>query len=328
MKNFGIKFLISLPFTAASVILIILHQPLYAAIAALVAFTFNLKEVKDYSTPFQFVNFRIHTLTLGYGLDMYFADGSYWFTAVMFSTSVSGLIRLEFYESMKTYRNTWVEAIGLFGMYSFYLLGNLKHPAQWAGWALPVFPMAFMTFIGGGIVFAREKFAKLVKKNEEKEQSFLGALAPAFSLTDIEGKQVNLTDFTDKNHVLLIFVRGDWCPTCHIMIRQYEKNSQVFAEKNIIPIGISPDTSEVNKAMMKRFGWKNMLLSDPKQEVASKYGILFIDNNTETKYEQGIALPASFLIDKTGVIRYMSRSDDAGQFLSPDLIFPVVEQLA
>jgi peroxiredoxin len=328
MKNFGIKFLISLPFTAGSVILIILHQPLYAAIAGLLAFTFNLKEVKEYSTYYQFVNFRIHTITLGLGLDLLLNPGSYWYTIMMFCASLAGLFRLEFFKAVRTYSNSWIEAIGLAGMYAAYFYANLQHPAQWPGWVLPVFPMAFMTYIGGGIVLGKRKFDELIAKEEAKGQNVLGALAPQFTLTDIEGKQVSLSDFTDKNHVLLIFVRGDWCPTCHIMIRQYEKNSHLFAENNIIPIGISPDNSEVNKAMMERFGWKNMLLSDPKQEVASKYGILFIDNNAETTYEQGVALPASFLIDKTGVVRYMSRSDNAGEFLSPDLIFPVIESLS
>jgi peroxiredoxin len=328
MKHFGIKFLVSLPFTAGSVVLLILNQPLYAAIAGLVAFIFNLKEVKDYTSYYQFINFRVCTLTLGYGLDMLLGEGTYWFTAAMFCTSIAGLVRLEFFKNMVTYRHAWVEAIGLLGMYGFYFYANFQHPAQWPGWVLPVFPIAFMTYIGGGIVLGSRTFNKLIIKAEEKDESVLGALAPAFSLEDIEGRKVSLSDFTNKNHVLLIFVRGDWCPTCHIMIRQYEKNSHVFAEKNIIPIGISPDTTEVNKAMMERFGWKNMLLSDPTQEVASKYGILFVDNNAETKYEQGIALPASFLIDRTGVVRYMSRSDNAGEFLSPDLIFPVIEALA
>jgi peroxiredoxin len=328
MKHFGSKFLISLPFTFGSVVLIILDQPLYAAIAGLMAFVFNLKEVKDYSTAYQFVNFRIHTLTLGYALDMLLGNGTYWYTAAMFCTSLCGLVRLEIFKTMAAYRFAWVEFIGLLGMLGFYLYANLQHPAQWPGWALPVFPIAFMAYIGSAIVTGKGKFKKEAEKNEKKNDSVIGALAPNFTLEDVDGNKVSLADFSNKNHVLLIFVRGDWCPTCHIMIRQYERNSQKFAEKNIIPIGISPDSSEVNKAMMERLGWKNMLLSDVEQEVASKYGILFIDNNAETKYAQGIALPASFLIDKTGVVRYMSRSDNAGEFLSPDLIFPVIESLA
>ncbi|HTF04921.1 MAG TPA: redoxin domain-containing protein, partial [Bacteroidia bacterium] len=89
-----------------------------------------------------------------------------------------------------------------------------------------------------------------------------------------------------------------------------------------------PDSTEVNRAMMERLGWKNMLLSDTKQEIATKYGLLFMNNHVESDYETGIALPASFLIDKNGILRYMSRSDRAGEFLSPSLIFPVIDKLS
>jgi peroxiredoxin len=79
--------------------------------------------------------------------------------------------------------------------------------------------------------------------------------------------------------------------------------------------------------MIERLGGKNMLLTDEKQEVATQYGILFKGNNSSTEYEQGIMLPASFLIDKRGILRYMSRPDNAGEFLSPSLIFPIIENL-
>ncbi len=328
MKNFGIKFLLSLPFTIGSVVLIVLHQPLYAAIAGLLAFVLNLKEVKDYSSYFQFINFRVHTLTLGYALDMLQGDGTYWYTACMFASSFAGVLRLELFDIMLVERMVWVEVFGIVSMYGLYVYANLQHPAQWAGWALPAFPLVFMTFIGSGIAMARGKYDKIREHKKKEEGSVLGQLAPTFTLDDMEGKKVSLTDFTNKNHVLLIFVRGDWCPTCHIMIREYERNSSKFMEKSIVPIGISPDTTEVNKSMMERLGWKNMLLSDIKQEVASKYGILFFESSGEAKYEQGVALPASFLIDKSGVVRYMSRSDRAGEFLSPNLIFPVIETLS
>jgi peroxiredoxin len=111
------------------------------------------------------------------------------------------------------------------------------------------------------------------------------------------------------------------------MIREYEINRDKFVQKGIIPIGIGPDSTEVNRQMMERLGWKNMLLSDENQQVASRYGLLFMNNNAETDYEVGISLPASFLVDKDGIVRHITRSDRAGEFLSPALIFPVIEKL-
>lgn len=60
------------------------------------------------------------------------------------------------------------------------------------------------------------------------------------------------------------------------------------------------------------------------------FGIKFIfkGNNSTTEYEEGIILPASFLLDKQGILRYLSRPDNEGEFLSPALIFPIVESLS
>ena len=71
------------------------------------------------------------------------------------------------------------------------------------------------------------------------------------------------------------------------------------------------------------------MLSDEGQRTAMVYGVQLkeYDNDFAEKYEEGIPLPASFLIDKTGVVRYVSRPDKVGEFLNPSLIFPIIEEL-
>ncbi|HEU4716680.1 MAG TPA: peroxiredoxin family protein, partial [Bacteroidia bacterium] len=210
-----------------------------------------------------------------------------------------------------------------------YIFAGMQHPSDWRGWVLPAVPMLFMSFILRGVI-PEVLFFQRRSKTKKDSPAETGKPAPDFSLPDIEGKPVKLSDFRGKNHVLLVFVRGDWCPTCHIMIRMYEQNREKFLAKDIVTIGISPESTETNRAMMERLGWKNMLLADTKKEVAYKYGILFRENEKEKEAEtnDGHALPASFLVDRSGVMRYMSRSDRAGEFLSPALIFPVVENLS
>jgi len=327
MKSFGIKFIISAVFTVGAAALILLDQHLYAAIACVVAFFLNVPEVKSHSSVFQFANFRVHTLLLGYSVDFLINDGTFWYTLTMFLMSFAGVLRLELFNVFLVKRYTGVEWFGMISMFAVYIFAGVQHPTEWEGWVFPILPMLFMTYIGTSVVIAPGNYAR-GPRPVSAESAQLGKEAPGFVLPDVNGKDVSLDDFKNKHHVLLIFVRGDWCPTCHIMIREYEINRDKFAEKNIIPIGIGPDSTEVNRAMMERLGWKNMLLSDTKQEIATKYGLLFMNNHVESDYETGIALPASFLIDKNGILRYMSRSDRAGEFLSPSLIFPVIDKLS
>jgi peroxiredoxin len=321
MKNFGIKFIVSVGFLVISLVLLALNLYLVAALGCLIAFGFNIREIKFYSSIYQFINFRLQTLLIGFCIDQIVGSG-YWFTVLGLVLPFAGIFRLELFKIFCDAKYILLDVTATLIMWGIYLYANLQHASVWQGWALPLFPMSYCTFLALATAFTKGKYACKETKNAP-----VGSKVPDFSLPDTTGNTVSLSDFAGKNHVLLIFVRGDWCPTCHIMIRAYEMNRDKFLQKGIIPIGISPDSSEINKEMVERLGGRNMLLTDSKQEVATKYGILFKGNNSATDYEQGIILPAAFLIDKNGILRYMSRPDNAGEFLSPMLIFPIIESL-
>jgi peroxiredoxin len=218
----------------------------------------------------------------------------------------------------------WSEGLALLAAYSIYVYAGFEHPTDWRGWVLPIFPMLFMTMIGSNIV---KDGKRINQEGGSKIKAEAGQPAINFSLPDNQGGSISLSDFKNKNHVLLLFVRGDWCPTCHIMIRTYEKNREKFAEKNVVTIGISPDTSEVNAEMIRRLGLKNILLTDSSQEVTRQYGGKFFANGIDSKYPDGIPLPASVLVDKGGIIRYVSTPGKANDFLDPSHIFPIVAAL-
>lgn len=324
MKRFGKGFIISVVLLVAAITCFILKLYLWSAIICTPVFFLNTGEIKSYASFYQFINFRIHTLLLGLSVDLLLGEKIFPYTISMFMLSFAGLLRLELFQSWLLQRNSWSEILGLTGAYGFYFYANLMHPADWRGWVLPVLPILFMTYIGGNII----KDAVRIKLDLKKPfRAKPGEKAKDFSLPDADGKMVSLSEFAGKNHVLLIFVRGDWCPTCHIMIRTYEKNREKFIEKDVVAIGIGPDSTEVNLEMVKRLGAKNIFLSDLKQEVTREYGISFFENGLETKYPEGIPLPASFLIDKEGVIRHVSRPDKPNEFLNPAHIFTVIEQL-
>ena len=81
--------------------------------------------------------------------------------------------------------------------------------------------------------------------------------------------------------------------------------------------------------MAKNLGLEYKVLSDDKMKTAQEYGIRIQDFNHPgaPKHEEGMPLPASFLVDKFGTVRYTSRTTKVGEFLDPTLIFPIVESL-
>ena len=109
----------------------------------------------------------------------------------------------------------------------------------------------------------------------------------------------------------------------------YQKEKERFAAKNVYCMSIGPDPVGTNKEMVERLGLDFSVLADDKQKTAMTYGVQLeeYDNQFAEQYDEGIPLPASFLIDKDGIVRYISRPDKVGEFLNPSLIFPIVEQL-
>jgi peroxiredoxin len=81
--------------------------------------------------------------------------------------------------------------------------------------------------------------------------------------------------------------------------------------------------------MVKRIGVGYRMLSDDAQAVSTRYGVVYNNPIIELSidYSEGIPLPASFLVDVDGVVRYVSRPDRVGEFLDPELIFGVLDDI-
>lgn len=152
-----------------------------------------------------------------------------------------------------------------------------------------------------------------------------GDQAIPFSLKDQKGNIVSLQDFKDKHDVLILFVRGDWCPACHIMLRTYYVNRQKFIDRNVFFLAIGPDDFGVNKEMLERLGVDFTILSDPDLKITGMYGVQ--GDGKTPGYNQGIPLPAAFVVDKNLKIRFSTRPESPGSFLKPDAILPVLDGL-
>jgi peroxiredoxin len=99
----------------------------------------------------------------------------------------------------------------------------------------------------------------------------VGEVAPMFDLLNENNDRVSLSSFKDKHHVLLIFVRGEWCPMCHIMLRTYMKESTKFQEKNVFLLVVGPDPTGVNHKMAEDLKLDFHILSDPNLEATALY---------------------------------------------------------
>ncbi|MEO8733914.1 MAG: peroxiredoxin family protein [Flavobacteriales bacterium] len=296
-----------------------------ASILVAVAYGCALLEFQKYTSRFQFGMLLLTGATLGVLLDL--DQNSFpLMTIALVLAALATFLRQAKMQVFTYVNHTWMEPAMMVIAIGSFLLNALRPGVEWQAVLLPLPALLFAIgltalYVQDGILFRRKASAAYRVQ--------LGHVAPDFELPDQHGETVRLSSYIGLHPVLLIFVRGDWCPGCHVLLRTYERNRELFREKGIHVLGIGPDSVDVNKDMVERIGVGYKLLSDEGQHTSQRYGVIYSNPILESglDYEEGIPLPASFLVDIDGVVRYVSRPDQVGEFLDPALIFGVLDAL-
>jgi len=119
-----------------------------------------------------------------------------------------------------------------------------------------------------------------------------GSIKEDFSLSDLRRK-----------YVVLFFYPLDFTFVCPTEIIAHNKRMDEFKKRNVEVVAVSIDSQ------FSHYSWRNMpvekggigavqfpMVADVKHEIARAYGIEFAD--------AGVALRASFLIDKEGIVQH------------------------
>jgi len=69
-----------------------------------------------------------------------------------------------------------------------------------------------------------------------------GATAPDFELTDMEGRQVRLSDY--KGHPFILKLATTWCPSCKQQSAEFSKAKEFLVESKIPVIEVFVDDAE------------------------------------------------------------------------------------
>ena len=123
----------------------------------------------------------------------------------------------------------------------------------------------------------------------------VGAVAPEFSLTTNESKQVSLKDFQGK-WVVLYFYPKDFTSGCTLEARNFQRDLAKYEEIGAVILGVSIDTAESHKEFCAKEGLSFKLLSDPDAKVSGDYGSIM--DYQGKKY----SARNTFLIDPKGKI--------------------------
>lgn len=133
----------------------------------------------------------------------------------------------------------------------------------------------------------------------------VGFPAPDFTLMDVEGKPVRLSDYRGK----AVFVNfwATWCPPCKAEMPEIQKLQREMPELVILGVdmGDTERSPEAVAAFMKAYGYDWPVPFDAKGQVSSAYDV--------------ISIPTSFFLDPNGVIR--------AKFIGP-MSLPLMKDMA
>jgi peroxiredoxin Q/BCP len=123
----------------------------------------------------------------------------------------------------------------------------------------------------------------------------VGAAAPAFNLTNNEGKQVSLDDFKGK-WVVLYFYPKDFTQGCTIEARNFQRDIAKYEAVNAVILGVSVDNAQSHKEFCAKEGLNFKLLADTDAKVSEQYGSVMEYNGAK------LSARNTFIIDPQGKI--------------------------
>jgi peroxiredoxin len=146
----------------------------------------------------------------------------------------------------------------------------------------------------------------------------VGDPAPDFTLPGTGGRDYRLSDYAGRP-VLLVFYPQDNSPVCMRQLRSYSDGLSSFEDVGAQVLGLSPQTVASHEAFAEKIGVRFPLLADTDKAVGEQYGILG---------PLGFYRRSVFVIDGTGIVRYVRRSLTNLAFVDRDHLVEAVRAAA
>jgi peroxiredoxin Q/BCP len=127
-----------------------------------------------------------------------------------------------------------------------------------------------------------------------------GKKAPAFTLTDQQGKTVSLADYAGRDVILYFYPRDD-TPGCTKEACGFRDAWKQLGKMGVALLGVSPDGAESHAKFAKKYSLPFPLLSDPDRKVMTRYGA-FGEKMMYGKKTQGV-IRSTVWIGPDGVVK-------------------------
>ncbi|WP_213194809.1 TlpA disulfide reductase family protein [Desulfuromonas sp. AOP6] len=116
----------------------------------------------------------------------------------------------------------------------------------------------------------------------------VGSVAPDFTLKNLDGESVSLSQFRGK--VVFLNFWASWCPPCREEMPSMERLNEVFGSSDFVmlAVNVEDDGQRSVPEWLKKNPYTFPILLDPQGQEKMRYGVT--------------AIPETFLINKKGVV--------------------------
>lgn len=171
----------------------------------------------------------------------------------------------------------------------------------------------------------------------------VGDQAPLIKLRNDRGEWVELASLLERGPVVIAFYRGAWCPYCNRELSDIQQKIVPVAEDlGATVLAISPEAPEHAVELKEKRSLSFDLLHDEENKAAKRFGVGFtLDADTVKKYQgynidvaahngsdaHELPIPATYIIDTDGVIRYAYVNEDYSKRAKPKDVIAALEKI-
>ena len=176
------------------------------------------------------------------------------------------------------------------------------------------------------------------QKPEDVSPLLVGETIPDVSVRNMAGESVSLKAEVAKKPTVLVFYRGGWCPYCNKHLAELRTIEGDLQKAGYQVVAVSTDSPESMKATMDKEHLTYTLLSDADTKAAQAFGLAYkAPQQYGPTLEKGsggqnteklLPVPAVFLLDQQGRIRFEHINPNFKERISAKLLMAVANSLS
>jgi peroxiredoxin len=194
-----------------------------------------------------------------------------------------------------------------------------------------------------GMLLAVPTLAAIPDSPQQVQPLSVGARAPIFAARTTDGALRTFLPDSYKRPTVVLFYRGGWCPYCNAQLSDLHLVEPKLRKSGFEIVFLSTDRPELLYTSLKATDIHYTLLSDSHLEAAKAFHVAYhvddatlakmreygvdLESTTGTKQHE-LPVPSVFIIDTSGIIRFVYSNPDYTIRLGADALWTAAQPLS